>query len=65
MGSFRDFLQRNLGLLSQNPSLLLQQASNEPDSSALCLQAQSVQHGKKRPFLKWVNKPQKAQTVDR
>ncbi|XP_066483000.1 telomerase protein component 1 isoform X2 [Tiliqua scincoides] len=62
VGFFHDFLQRNMGLLSQNPSLLLQQALNEPDSSALCLHAQAVQRRNGRPFLKWVNKPQKAQT---
>ncbi|XP_054848405.1 telomerase protein component 1 isoform X2 [Eublepharis macularius] len=59
--SFRDFLQRNMGLLSQNPSLLLQQAANEPDSSTLSLQAQAELCRDGRHFLKWINKPQEAQ----
>ncbi|XP_053114992.1 telomerase protein component 1 isoform X3 [Hemicordylus capensis] len=59
--SFRDFLQKNMELLSLNPGLLLQQAVNEPDSSALCVQAEAVLSGNGRSFLKWVNKPQKAQ----
>ncbi|XP_077169089.1 telomerase protein component 1 isoform X2 [Paroedura picta] len=59
--SFRGFLQRNLDLISQNPVLLLQQAANEPDSSALCLQAQAELCGNGRHFLKWINKPQETQ----
>ncbi|XP_007438144.1 telomerase protein component 1 [Python bivittatus] len=57
---FSDFLQRNFGLLSQNPLLLLQQAANEPSSSDLCLQAQVALWKCGKPFLKWVNKPERA-----
>ncbi|XP_015273529.1 PREDICTED: telomerase protein component 1-like [Gekko japonicus] len=59
--AFRAFLQRNIDLISQNPWLLLQQAANEPDSSALCSQAQAELCGNGRHFLKWINKPQEAQ----
>ncbi|XP_060546985.1 telomerase protein component 1 isoform X2 [Pantherophis guttatus] len=58
---FSDFLQRNFGLLSQNPLLLLQQAANEPSSSDLCLQAQVALQKCRKPFLKWINKPERAQ----
>ncbi|XP_070582909.1 telomerase protein component 1 [Erythrolamprus reginae] len=58
---FSDFLQRNFGLLSQNPLLLLQQAANEPSCSDLCLQAQVVLQKCKKHFLKWINKPKRAQ----
>ncbi|XP_013912038.1 PREDICTED: telomerase protein component 1-like [Thamnophis sirtalis] len=58
---FSDFLQRNFGLLSQNPLLLLQQAANEPSSSGLCIQAQVALQKCGKPFLKWINKPEKAQ----
>ncbi|KAH0626292.1 hypothetical protein JD844_001202 [Phrynosoma platyrhinos] len=61
---FHAFLQRNIGLLSQNPLLLLQQAANEPDSSDLCSQAQIALSRNKRPFLKWINKPEKSQKTD-
>uniref|UniRef100_A0A670ZIA4 Uncharacterized protein n=1 Tax=Pseudonaja textilis TaxID=8673 RepID=A0A670ZIA4_PSETE len=57
---FSDFLQRNFGLLSQNPLLLLQQAANEPSSSDLCLQAQEALWKCGKPFLKWINKPERA-----
>ncbi|KAL8176473.1 UNVERIFIED_CONTAM: hypothetical protein K2H54_035247 [Gekko kuhli] len=59
--SFHAFLQKNIDLISQNPWLLLQQAANEPDSSALCSQAQAELCGNGRHFLKWINKPQEAQ----
>ncbi|XP_044278296.1 telomerase protein component 1 isoform X3 [Varanus komodoensis] len=55
------FLQRNIGLLSQNPQLLLQQAANEPDSSDLCSQARAALCGSGIRFLKWINKPQTVQ----
>ncbi|XP_039206037.1 telomerase protein component 1 isoform X2 [Crotalus tigris] len=58
---FADFLQRNFGLLSQNPLLLLQQAANEPRSSDLCSQARAALQKCGRPFLKWINKPERAQ----
>ncbi|XP_042331949.1 telomerase protein component 1 isoform X2 [Sceloporus undulatus] len=61
---FHAFLQRNIGLLSQNPLLLLQQAANEPDSSDLCSQAQTALSSNKRPFLKWMNKPEKSQKTN-
>ncbi|KAG8140725.1 hypothetical protein E2320_003411, partial [Naja naja] len=58
---FSDFLQRNVLLLSQNPLLLLQQAANEPSSSDLCLQAEAALWKCGKPFLKWINKPERAQ----
>ncbi|KAJ7313021.1 hypothetical protein JRQ81_004283 [Phrynocephalus forsythii] len=61
---FWAFLQRNMGLLSQNPLLLLQQAANEPDTSELCLQAEAALSGNRSSFLRWVNKPQKAQKTN-
>nr|XP_060636116.1 telomerase protein component 1 [Anolis sagrei ordinatus] len=64
VGFFHAFLQRNMGLLSQHPLLLLQQAANEPDSSELCSQAQDALRRNKRPFLKWINKPEKTQKTN-
>ncbi|KAL7977632.1 hypothetical protein Chor_009581 [Crotalus horridus] len=62
---FADFLQRNFGLLSQNPLLLLQQAANEPSSSDLCSQARAALQKCGRPFLKWINKPERVQQTKR
>uniref|UniRef100_A0A670J5M5 Telomerase associated protein 1 n=1 Tax=Podarcis muralis TaxID=64176 RepID=A0A670J5M5_PODMU len=62
--TFRAFLQRNMGLLSQNPLLLLQQAANEPHGSSLCVQAMNELIDNGRPILKWANKPQEAQKTN-
>uniref|UniRef100_UPI00398F0A47 telomerase protein component 1-like n=1 Tax=Pristiophorus japonicus TaxID=55135 RepID=UPI00398F0A47 len=67
---YRDFIDANIPVLSQNPSLFWQQALNQPDSSPVCRQAQGLL-GKDGTFplpsekvpedfrlVEWTNKPQ-------
>lgn len=39
---FREFIERSLHILSQNPSLFYQLALNEPECSPVCIQAQEI-----------------------
>ncbi|XP_061446484.1 telomerase protein component 1 [Rhineura floridana] len=59
--AFRAFLQRNIGLFSQNPLMVLQQAANEPHGTSLCVQALDALRENGRLILRWINKPQEAQ----
>lgn len=59
LSEFAEFIYRQNHILSLFPSILLQQALNEPDSSHIAVQARKVLN--KRPDFKWikyVNKPQ-------
>ncbi|XP_041095472.1 telomerase protein component 1 isoform X2 [Polyodon spathula] len=63
------FLRRHAHILSQNPSLFLQQALNEPDSSLLCVAAQRIvgmEPGAagRVHVMRWLNKPQTPQSID-
>ncbi|XP_064416478.1 telomerase protein component 1-like [Latimeria chalumnae] len=67
---YRDFISQNASVLSQNPSLFWQQVLNQPDTSAVFLQAQSLMGRDRAAFqlaggdgqvsriVKWLNKPQ-------
>ncbi|XP_043914013.1 telomerase protein component 1 [Protopterus annectens] len=65
---FRDFIQRNWSVLSQNPSLFWQQVLNEPSTSPIYTQGRKVESRHKvqsQPaeealnvyMMKWMNKP--------
>ncbi|XP_067870026.1 telomerase protein component 1-like [Heterodontus francisci] len=70
VGPFRDFIDANSPVLSQNPLLFWQQALNQPDDSAVCLQAHRLLSedsalslpSEKAPegfrLIEWTNKPQ-------
>ena len=55
------FILNNGHILSRNPTLLFQQAANESNRKAPALAAKAcLEKGPKpRPFLRWVNKPQR------
>ncbi|XP_066459838.1 telomerase protein component 1 [Eleutherodactylus coqui] len=58
---FREFIERSLHVLSQNPSLFYQLALNEPESSPVCIQAQEILADRKSSegqfITTWDNKP--------
>ncbi|XP_069100415.1 telomerase protein component 1 isoform X1 [Pleurodeles waltl] len=71
---YRDFIQRNCSLLSQNPSLFYQQVINEPDTSPITSQGQRLL-GNEKDYesagrahslytLRWKNKPQTVRKAD-
>ncbi|XP_053558206.1 telomerase protein component 1 [Bombina bombina] len=61
VGLFREFIYRSLPILTKNPSLFYQQALNEPDSSAVCIQARSLasemKGAEEQQTIVWNNKP--------
>ncbi|XP_040208424.1 telomerase protein component 1-like isoform X2 [Rana temporaria] len=58
---FKEFIERSLYILTQNPSLFYQLALNEPDTSPVCIQAQEILADFKSPaselITAWNNKP--------
>ena len=56
---FRQFVSRNLHILTLNPSLTLQQAVNEPSTSMISLEATKVltSSTQTHPLIYWNNKP--------
>ncbi|XP_044131083.1 telomerase protein component 1-like [Bufo gargarizans] len=57
---FREFIERSLHILSQNPSLFYQLALNEPHCSPVCIQAQEIlaEWSSESQFITvWENKP--------
>ncbi|XP_063769521.1 telomerase protein component 1-like isoform X2 [Pseudophryne corroboree] len=58
---FREFIERSLHILSQNPSLFYQLALNEPDCSPVCNQAQEIladwKSTEAQLITAWNNKP--------
>nr|DBA22762.1 TPA: hypothetical protein GDO54_013771 [Pyxicephalus adspersus] len=58
---FREFIERSLHILTQNPSLFYQLALNEPDSSPVCIQAQGIladfKSATSELITAWNNKP--------
>lgn len=56
---FRDFVSRNLHILTLNPSLTLQQAINEPSTSLISSEATKVltSSSQPHPLVYWKNKP--------
>ncbi|KAM3940209.1 telomerase protein component 1 [Leptodactylus fuscus] len=58
---FREFIERSLHILSQNPSLFYQLALNEPDCSPVCIQAQEIlanwKSSQDQFITAWGNKP--------
>ncbi|XP_075685310.1 telomerase protein component 1 isoform X2 [Rhinoderma darwinii] len=58
---FREFIERSLHILSQNPSLFYQLALNEPDCSPVCIQAQEIladwKNSENQFITAWENKP--------
>ncbi|XP_051779107.1 telomerase protein component 1 isoform X1 [Erpetoichthys calabaricus] len=59
---FKNFLHQNHSILSREPCLFLQQAINEPNSTAVFHWAQGVLENKVPGFhvMEWLNKPQQA-----
>ena len=56
--NFRDFVSRNLHILTATPSLALQQAVNEPKTSLVCQDAMLLAEKSTSPLVYWVNKPE-------
>lgn len=58
---WHEYLRRNGHLLRERPALLFQQAANQSDDTAPAQSARlRLETGsERRPWLKWVNKPQK------
>lgn len=68
---YRDFIQRNCSVLSQNPSLFWQQVINEPCTSPIYTQGQKVENlnklqsgpnegdGVQVHMMRWLNKPRR------
>jgi WD40 repeat protein len=58
---FGRFVQSNAQILAERPALAFQQAANEPDASAPAIAAKARWDSglEKRPWLQWVNKPQR------
>ena len=56
---FRQFVSRNLHILTLNPSLTLQQAINEPSTSMISSEATKVltNNTQPHPLIYWKNKP--------
>ena len=54
---FKSFVSRNLHILLKNPSLALQQAVNEPTSSAIASTARDIVQ-ENRNMMLWCNKPE-------
>ena len=55
--SFKEFISRNLHILVNTPSLALQQAVNEPESSVVCNEAKELLAKASSPLVYWINKP--------
>ena len=53
---YRSFVSRNLHVLLSNPSLVLQQAVNEPDFSLVAKTAREILSESPRPLMTWLNK---------
>ncbi|CAH2294814.1 telomerase component 1 [Pelobates cultripes] len=58
----REFIQRSLPILSQNPSIFYQLALNEPCCSIVCVEAQKIMSARNdtddQRLVLWINKPQ-------
>ena len=54
--TFRSFVSRNLHVLTATPSLALQQALNEPSSSAVATAAERALLDDPQPLVRWVNR---------
>lgn len=54
---FKSFVSRNLHILLHNPSLALQQALNEPNTSAIASSAKDLVQESSNSMMVWVNKP--------
>ena len=52
---YRDFVSRNLHILTATPSLALQQAVNEPSSSLVSREAEEMLHDNRQPLVRWLN----------
>ena len=57
VNEYKSFVSRNLHVLSSNPTLALQQAVNEPNTSQVAKIAADILHGQPHPLISWVNKP--------
>ena len=55
--SFKEFISRNLHILVNTPSLALQQAINEPESSVVCSEAKELLAKASYSLVHWINKP--------
>lgn len=55
---FKSFVSRNLHVLLKNPNLALQQAINEPASSAVASKTENIKSESSDPMLTWLNKPE-------
>ena len=58
--AFKSFVSHNLHVLTNHPTLALQQALNEPSTSVVTTAAQDVLQDSPQPVIRWVNKPEKA-----
>lgn len=54
---FKSFVSRSLHILLHNPSLALQQALNEPNSSTIACSAKDLMQESSNSMMMWVNKP--------
>ncbi|XP_018425525.1 PREDICTED: telomerase protein component 1 [Nanorana parkeri] len=58
---FKEFIERSLHILTQNPSLFYQLALNEPDTSLVCIQVQEIladfKSATSELITAWNNKP--------
>ena len=62
LADYLAFVKQNAFVLHQDPSVTLQQASNEPDNTAPAIKAFNMWHGPTKDsckdWIEWVNKPQ-------
>lgn len=59
---YRDYVKSNVHVLVANPSLVFQQAANQPSATLPAQDAQQAwtRHQEKRAWLEWINKPQES-----